>query len=161
VNPVRGQRVLGYSDGMTKLQKLAAGYALLFFLVVAVGWVPAFKDASGALFGLFHLELKDDLLHGFSAVWAGFAAWRSWSASRFYFRTFGPIYFFDGVLGLLTGSGFLDLGIFQHGMLDLPFITRFFANLPHLIIGGLAIAIGAYFVSRIDAVREQAQVRSA
>lgn len=46
------------------------------------------------------------------------------------------------MLGLLTGMGYLDLGIFLHGPMDLPLQTRIFANLPHLVIGGVAIWAG-------------------
>jgi hypothetical protein len=146
----------GAMSKLSSVQKWAAFYAVLFFLVVAIGWVPSFKDTDGALFGLFHLELKDDLLHGFSAAWAAFGAWRGRGAARFYFRAFGPVYFMDGVLGLFTGSGYLDAGIFTHGALNLPLSTRIFANLPHLVIGGFAIFIG-YVLARAahDAFRAE------
>ena len=55
---------------------------------------------------------------------------------------FGPLYFLDGVMGLALGSGYLDLGIFLYGPLDLPLMIRFLANLPHLLIGGVAIWVG-------------------
>ena len=127
---------------MHKVRAFARGYCVLFVAVVAVGHVPAFLDADGNLFGLFKLDLYDDSLHLASGIWAGIAAWLSYGASRAYFRLFGPLYFLDGVLGLITGSGYLDGGIFLYGPLDLPLLTRFFANLPHLIIGGLAIWVG-------------------
>jgi hypothetical protein len=39
---------------MSLVQKLAVAYALLFFGVVAIGYVPAFNDATnGYLFGVF------------------------------------------------------------------------------------------------------------
>ena len=47
-----------------------------------------------------------------------------------------------GLLGLATGSGYLDLGIFLHGVLDLPFVTRVLMNLPHIAIGGFAAFAG-------------------
>lgn len=115
--------------------------------VVAVGYVPGFKDAEGRLFGLFVLDLYDDSLHLASGVWAGIAAWKSHGAARAYFRVFGPLYFLDGVLGLITGSGYLDFGIFLYGPLDLSLQTRFFANLPHLLIGGSAVWAG-YILGR-------------
>ena len=46
------------------------------------------------------------------------------------------------MLGLITGMGYLDGGIFLYGPIDLPLITRFFANLPHLILGGWAAYVG-------------------
>jgi hypothetical protein len=46
------------------------------------------------------------------------------------------------VLGLITGSGYLDFGIFINGVLDLDLTTRILANLPHLAIGGFAAYVG-------------------
>lgn len=127
---------------MDRTRILAWAYFGLFVAVVAVGYVPAFLDEQGNLFGLFKLDLYDDSLHLASGIWAGVAAWRSRGAARNYFRLFGPLYFLDGVLGLVTGSGYLDGGIFLYGPLDLPLATRFFANLPHLLIGGVAAYAG-------------------
>jgi hypothetical protein len=127
---------------MDKLRLFGGLYFLGFIAVVAIGYVPPFHDAQGNLFGLFKLDLYDDSLHLASGLWAGIAAWHSRGAARFYFRLFGPLYFMDGVFGFFTGSGYLDGGIFLYGPLDLPLSTRFFANLPHLVIGGLAIWIG-------------------
>lgn len=130
---------------MSLIQKLAIAYALMFFAVVGIGYVPAFNDDNGYLFGLFSLQWYDDLLHAFSGVWAMVAAFMSHSASVLYFRLFGSIYLFDGVLGLVTGSGCLDGGIFIDGFRsfdDIEFPVRFFANTPHLAIGGLAVLIG-------------------
>lgn len=125
-------------------------YAALFVGVTAAGYVPAFLDAEGALFGLFSLQLHDDALHLGSALWAAVAAWRSTGAARMYFRIFGPVYFLDGVLGLVTGSGYLDAGILLRGPIDLPLMTRVFANLPHLTIGGAAVIIGYVLYARLD-----------
>lgn len=130
---------------MSLIQKLGLAYAVLFFLVVGVGYVPAFVDADGMLFGLFSLQWYDDLLHAFSGVWALVAAFVSHRASVLYFRLFGAVYLFDGVLGLATGSGCLDGGIFIDGfrsLNDIELPVRFFANAPHLAIGGIAVLIG-------------------
>ena len=127
---------------MDMIRILAGAYFLLFVGVVAIGYVPAFNDANGNLFGLFNLDLYDDSLHLASGIWAAVAAWHSRAWSIFYFRLFGILYFFDGVLGFFTGSGYLDFGIFLFGPLDLSPAVRFFANLPHLVIGGFAIYAG-------------------
>jgi hypothetical protein len=127
---------------MAPVRKWGFAYAALFVAVVAVGYVPGFEDADGNLFGLFKLDLYDDALHLASGLWAGIAALISERAARGYFKLFGPLYLLDGVLGFFTGSGYLDGGIFLYGMLDLDLQTRFFANLPHLAIGGLASWVG-------------------
>lgn len=129
---------------------LAWVYAVAFLSVVVVGYIPALNDADGNLLGLFSLQWYDDALHLASAIWAGVAAWRSESAARAYFRIFGPVYFFDGVLGLLAGTGYLDLGILRHGPVDLPLMVRVAANTPHLLLGGIAVAIG-YALPRTSA----------
>jgi hypothetical protein len=132
---------------MDKVRAFGWAYFALFILVVAIGYVPAFEDAQGNLFGLFKLDLYDDSLHLASGLWAGIAAWLSRRAAANYFKLFGPLYFLDGVFGFFTGSGYLDGGIFLYGPLDLPLQTRFFANLPHLLIGGIAISVG-YVLAR-------------
>ena len=137
---------------MDIIRVFAGLYFLLFVGVVAIGYVPAFNDANGNLFGLFNLDLYDDSLHLASGIWAAVAAWHSRGWSVFYFRLFGILYFFDGVLGFFTGSGYLDFGIFLYGVLDLPLTTRIFANLPHLAIGGFAIYLGFFLSKRVTAV---------
>ncbi len=125
-------------------------YALLFVGVTALGYVPPFHDQQGYLFGLFKLEWWDDALHLGSGIWAAIAAWKSYEATRTYFRIFGPLYMLDGVCGLLTGMGYLDLGIFLHGPMSLPLDTRIAANLPHIAIGGIATIVG-YVLARRSA----------
>jgi Domain of unknown function (DUF4383) len=142
---------------MTLIQKLAATYAVLFLAVVAVGYVPGFEDENGYLFGLFSLQWWDDALHGFSGVWALAAAFLSHRASVLYFKLFGSVYLFDGILGLITGQGCLDGGIFLNGVdgiigvSDIEAPARFFANLPHLVIGGTAVFIGFVVAQRVRA----------
>ena len=136
---------------MTLIQKLAIAYALLFFGVVAIGYIPAFNDPGGNLFGLFSLQWYDDLLHAFSGVWALAAAFISHRQAVYYFKLFGSVYLFDGVLGLITGSGCLDGGIFINGFRsfdDIEAPTRFFANAPHLAIGGFAVFVGFWLANR-------------
>jgi len=137
---------------MDRIRLFGFVYAVLFVAVVAVGYVPGFEDSQGRLFGLFSLDIYDDSLHLASGLWAGVAALISRRAAEQYFKLFGPLYFLDGVLGFFTGSGYLDGGIFLYGPLDLPLQTRFFANLPHLIIGGLASWIGYVLARRTVAI---------
>jgi len=135
---------------MTLIQKFAVFYAFMFFGVVAMNYVPAFHDANGMMFGLFSLQWYDDLLHAFSGVWAAVAAAISHRQSVLYFKLFGAVYLLDAVLGLTTGSGCLDGGIFINGIrtyADIDFPTRIFANLPHVAIGGFAVFVG-YWLSR-------------
>jgi hypothetical protein len=133
---------------MKTVRAFAWAYAALFVGVTALGYIPAFLDNQGNLFGLFKLQWWDDVLHLGSGLWAAMAAWTSYSASRAYFRIFGPLYFFDGVLGLLTGMGYLDLGIFLQGPMAVPLETRIAMNVPHIAIGGVAILVGYVLAKR-------------
>jgi hypothetical protein len=99
-------------------------------------------DQNDMILGLFKRTWYADGLHLVSALWAAIAAMTSRRASELFFQLFGVFYFADGVLGLLTGSGYLDFGILINGVLNLPLSTRFFANAPHLGLGGVAILIG-------------------
>lgn len=132
---------------MDLIRGLAWVYFLIFMGVVALDFVPAFVDEQGRLFSLFTLDTYDNSLHAASGIWAAVAAWHSRAWSVFYFRLFGILYFFDGVVGLFLGNGYLDFGIFLYGVADLPLITRILANAPHLALGGFAIYAG-FFLSR-------------
>lgn len=127
---------------MSLIQKLGWVYAGLFVFVVSLGYIPGFTNEQDQLFGLFVIDLYDDLLHLGSGIWAAAAAWHSTQAATFYFKLFGVIYGMDGVVGLIFGQAYLDGGIFLYGITDLPFMIRFGANIPHILIGGTAVFIG-------------------
>lgn len=132
---------------MINYKTLAYIYALMFVFVVILGYIPGVNDENGLMFGLFSLELHDDLLHLFSAIWVFIAVFISKKQVIYYFKYFGIIYFLDGLLGLITGSGYLDLGIFLHPAYGLDLTTRIFANIPHLLIGGVAAYIGWFYLT--------------
>ncbi len=98
------------ADSMNSICRIAVAYAVVLGLVTALNYVPGLTDDQGRVFGIFALDLYDDLLHFASAAWAGVAAWASTRACVIYFKVFGSLYLLDGLLGLATGSGFLDLG---------------------------------------------------
>ncbi len=127
---------------MNIIRKLGWGYAALFLFVVLLGYIPGLTNAAGQLFGLFRLDLYDDALHLGSGIWAALAAWRSTRASIWYFKLFGILYGLDGVVGLLFGQGYLDGGIFLYGVAPLDWGAKIAANLPHILIGGMAVLIG-------------------
>ena len=137
---------------MDLIRLLAVGYFLMFVGVAALDYMPGVNDARGYLFGLFDLDIYDDSLHLASGLWALVAAWHSREWAVFYFRLFGILYFLDGVMGFFLGSGYLDFGILIYGVVDLPLVIRFLANLPHLVIGGFAIFAGFWLSRRRDLV---------
>jgi hypothetical protein len=107
--------------------------------VSTLNYIPGLTDAEGRAFGIFALDVFDDALHVASGLWAGISAFTSSRASRTFLRYFGTLYLLDGLLGLAAGSGFLDLGIINHGVLDLPLTFKILANLPHIAGGAFAI----------------------
>lgn len=118
------------------------GFAALLGAVVLVGHLPGVNDSEGRLFGMFHITLYQDVLHGGSALWAAIAAWHSHKQARIFLIWFGTIYFLDGVLGAITGVTYLDFGIFT-GKEAVPGPTmRLLVNAPHVAIGGLAMLLG-------------------
>jgi hypothetical protein len=129
---------------MTLHQKTALGYAVILALVAALNYlpIPGIIDAEGRTFGIFALDIFDDALHLASALWALTAALISARAARMYLILFGALYLLDGALGAATGSGFLDLGIFTWGVLDISFTLKLLSSLPHIALGGIALALG-------------------
>ena len=134
---------------MSKLRLIAAGYMVALLIAASLNYVPGLTDAEGRAFGIFALDIYDDSLHVASALWAGIAALVSAKASRIFLFYFGILYFLDGLLGLATGSGFLDLGIVNYGILDLDFTFKIMANLPHLLLGGFAFLSSRIFAGEI------------
>ncbi len=127
---------------MSRLQKIAIFYSLLFFGVVGLNWMPGIHDEQGRMFGLFKLDPIDDALHLGSALWASLAGWHSARAAVFYFKWFGLAYFLDGLVGLVVGKGYLDLGVLSSEPAIADFGTRVAVNVPHLALGGSAMIIG-------------------
>ncbi len=127
---------------MTLIRFICLGYFMALTGAAALNYIPGLTDADGRAFGIFALDIFDDALHLGSALWALGAALVSHRASRFFLLVFGALYLGDGLLGLATGSGYLDLGIFTNGVLAQPLAFRLLANLPHIGLGGFALISG-------------------
>jgi hypothetical protein len=129
---------------MTLHRTTALAYALILALVASLNYlpIPGLVDAEGRTFGIFALDIYDDALHLASALWALAAAVISARAARMFLILFGALYFLDGLLGCFAGTGFLDLGIFTWGWLDIPVPLKILSSLPHLALGGIALALG-------------------
>ena len=133
---------------MTTIRGIALAYAIVLGLVTTLNYIPGLTDTEGRVFGIFALDLYDDLLHFWSAAWAGAAAWISTRACVIYFKVFGSLYLLDGLLGLATGSGYLDLAIIVYGVQPLPLQFKLLANLPHIALGGFAAYAGFVLARR-------------
>ena len=131
------------------IQNLAWLYAAMFFVIGSLRYIPFINDANGVTLGIFSLQWYDDLLHYGSGLWAAIAAWKSPKASEFYFKLFGIIYGLDGVMGFFFGQGYLDGGIFIYGYTPLSWGFKFFANIPHIFIGSVAVFVGFYLSKRL------------
>lgn len=129
---------------MSKLRLVCLGYFVVLLGAAALNYVPGITDEEGRAFGIFALDLFDDALHLVSALWALAAALISQRAARTFLILFGALYLGDGALGLATGSGYLDFGIFTNGVLDLPFGFKILANLPHIALGAIALIAGLF-----------------
>jgi hypothetical protein len=128
---------------MTLIQKFALGYFVVLLGAAALNYVPGITDAEGLAFGIFALDLFDDMLHLVSAIWALTAAFLGARASKIFLVIFGALYLGDGALGFLTGWGYLDFGIFTNASDGLSFtLFRVLANLPHIALGGVALVAG-------------------
>ncbi len=130
---------------MTVVRWIAIGYFVALMIAASLNYIPGLTDEEGRAFGIFALDIFDDLLHVVSALWALIAALISSRAARLFLLYFGFLYLADGVMGLITGSGYLDLGIINYGWVDLPFTFKILANLPHLGLGGIALISGLVF----------------
>ena len=133
---------------MDIIRWIAVGYAVALTIAAALNYIPGLTDAQGRAFGIFALDIYDDLLHLGSATWAAAAAYWSRSASVSFLKLFGTLYCLDGLLGLITGSGYLDLGIVIYGWQSLSFGFKILANLPHIALGGFAIFAGFFLAKR-------------
>lgn len=102
----------------TPPQAAALAFAAILLFAAATDYIPAFRDAEGRVFGLFRLDVYKDALHLASGLWALAAALWSRHAAVTFLRAFGAIYLLDGVVGVITGSSFLDLSLFLKGFQD-------------------------------------------
>lgn len=121
--------------------------ALLF--AAATDYIPAFMDSEGRVFGLFRLDVYKDALHVASGLWALVAAFWSRRAAIAFLRIFGVLYFVDGLMGVVTGSGFLDLSIVTIGWAQVSALVKFLSSVPHLLLGAFAGLAG--FLARDEA----------
>ena len=123
-------------------RKLALVYFVVLTLVAALNYIPGLRQPDGTVFGIFALDVYDDALHLASALWALAAALISARAARTFLLLFGAVYLGDGLLGLATGSGYLDLGILTYGIQTFPLLFKVMANTPHIALGGIALLAG-------------------
>lgn len=137
---------------MTKVQKFAWVFAVLFLLVFVVTNISAFNDAEGRNFGLFKIDPIDNIVHLLTAILGAIVAWRSLRWSVAFFWLFGILYGLDALVGLSQQRGLLDFSIFIQGLGTPDFgLTNLLINLPHILIAAVMIAIGFVWSRKLAA----------
>jgi hypothetical protein len=144
----------------TTLRAAALGFAALFALVVALGFIPSLNggmdhvamSASGEhmMMGLYMIGPADDVTHGLTAVVFLVAGLRSAGWSRLALTAFGWYYATDAAIYLVTG-------VIQHRA---P-VSNVMLNLPHVILSGTMLWL-AYRAHRgVPGVQGPAMSRAA
>lgn len=130
-------------------KKICLAYGFILLAVSAINYIPGLARDDGLAFGIFSLDVFDDMLHLASAIWAFAAAIISLRSARIFLLLFGAAYLGDGLFGIFTGWGYLDFGIFTNDSLgfSLSFL-RIAANLPHIALGAFALAAGLFSLRR-------------
>jgi arginine exporter protein ArgO len=120
---------------------VAAGFAVLFTLVVAMGYIPSFVTATHGeertLFDLFKISLLDDVTHAGTAVAALAAAVTSRRAALLFLTAFGFYYALDAAFyltyGVLSGQA--------------P-AANLMLNAPHIAIATVMLGLVYWWVPR-------------
>jgi hypothetical protein len=97
----------------TTIQKLAAGFGVVFILVAIVGFIapggmamqPTDPALAAKALGIFPVNLLHNVVHLIFGVW-GLAASRNWEGSKQFFTIAGVIYAVLTIVGFLSPSGF-------------------------------------------------------
>lgn len=103
-------------------------FGMLLIVIGILGFIPSIAS-NGQMLNLFTVNWIQNLVHIVTGVIALFVATSSYSA-RIFFKIFGILYLFLGLLGVLVHGEFVAL---QLNTAD---------NIFHFIIGILAIYLG-------------------
>ena len=113
----------------TRLYAQVTGVVLLLFGIVGL-------FAGGRLFGIFNIEIAEDIIHLLAAavaLYAGFGERVSIGPARAYARIFGAIYLLLGILGFIVPDLFGLLGDRGYTAYD---------NILHLVLGAIGLFVG-------------------
>jgi hypothetical protein len=132
------------------VSKLAFGFAIVFGLVVATGWMPQTTTSMNMtadgpermMFGLFAMSLLDDVTHGVTAIVLLVGALHSRKWATLAFTAFGWYYACDAVFYLIDGA-----------LIHKPVLSNIALNAPHVIFSTIMLTI-AYRMSPREAQRE-------
>jgi hypothetical protein len=135
------------------VRKLAGFFAVIFVIVVAMGWMPhnitgMQMTADGperTMFGLFKMSMLDDVTHGLSALLLLAAALHSRRASLLGLTAFGWYYGCDAAFFLI--NGFIN---------HKPLMSNIMLNLPHVLIATVMLGMVYWLAPREDGVLTRA-----
>ena len=124
------------------IRALTFAFAIIFAIVVALGYIPRFNTPAGSngehlMFGLFVISLIDDITHGVTAVVALVTSLHSEKASVLFLTAFGWYYALDAVF-------FLTYGFFN----DKPWYADLALNAPHVGIATVMLGVVYYAIPR-------------
>ncbi len=141
-----------FSLFMTRIQKWALGFGVLFLLVFVVTNIPAFNDAEGRNFGLFAINPIDNIVHLLTAVLGLLAGYFSARWSVWFFRLSGLVYGADTLTGLFLQRGFLDGTVFtlSGGSPDFG-LTNIAINAPHIALTAVMLYVGFSYYRKLCA----------
>lgn len=114
---------------LTKLQKIAFGFAALFLAVYSLDYVPGVMAPNGKMFGLFSMTTFVDIGHLGLGVLALTCALIGQKASQVYFWFLGFFYAADVIVYAIRH---LD---------SLPPVTNLLVNLPHILVSTAAFLV--------------------
>jgi len=127
------------------VRKLAGFFAVLFLIVVAMGWMPHNITAmqmtpdgpERTMFGLFKMSMLDDVTHGLSFLLLLAASLHSRKASLLGLTAFGWYYACDAAFFLING-------FISHK----PLMSNVMLNLPHVLIATVMLGMVYWLAPR-------------
>lgn len=129
------------------VRKLAAIFAVVFVIVVTMGWMP--HNITGmhmtpdgperTMFGLFKMSMLDDVTHGLTALLLLAASIHSRKASLLALTAFGWYYGCDAAFFLIDG-------VINHK----PVMSNVMLNLPHVLIATIMLGMVYWLAPRED-----------
>lgn len=137
------------------VRKLAFGFAVIFVIVVAMGWMPQCVTAmqmtpdgmERTMFGLFKMSMLDDVTHGLSALLLLAACIKSRQASLLALTAFGWYYACDAAFYLI--NGFIN---------HKPLMSNIMLNLPHVLIATIMLGMVYWLAPREESRRMSGMV---
>jgi Domain of unknown function (DUF4383) len=98
------------------MKAAAIVFGLIFLLVGALGFVPAFTQQQ-MLLGIFHVNAAHNIVHLLTGAVALASGMSGAHAAQIFFRVFGVIYGIVAILGFMQGTG-LILGFLSNNVAD-------------------------------------------